>query len=106
MVTLARGLMSGARLLLLDDPFQGLSPSVFQRFSETFALLRHAGVTLFIAGQHVQEILSLSQTAFLLVNGRVILSGTGAQVLHNATLQQTLLGMAGVPRSIFHPPEN
>ncbi len=106
MVTLARGLMSGARLLLLDDPFQGLSPKVFHRFSETFRSLKDAGMTLFIAGQHVREILTLAETAFLLESGRITRSGTGAHVLHDPYLQKTLLGTAGISRSVFHLPGN
>ena len=60
MVTLGRGLMSGARLLLLDDPFLGLSPIITKRFCDTFRTLRQGGMTLFIAGQHVRRILNVA----------------------------------------------
>lgn len=106
MVTLGRGLMSGARLLLLDDPFQGLSPKVFHRFSRTFRSLKENGMTLFIAGQHVQEILSLAERAFLLEGGRLTLSGTGTHLLHHPHLRKTLFGTAGISGSVFHLPGN
>lgn len=106
MVTLGRGLMSGARLLLLDDPFQGLSPKVFHRFTRMFRSLKENGMTLVIAGQHVQEILSLAERAFLLESGRLTLEGTGTCLLHHPHLRKTLLGTAGISGSIFHLPGN
>lgn len=92
MVTLARGLMAGARLLLLDDPFLGLSPKIIKRFCDTFRVLRHAGVTLFIAGQHVRRILNVADVAFLIEDGSITLTGPGPEVLHNTHLKQILFG--------------
>jgi branched-chain amino acid transport system ATP-binding protein len=92
MVTIARGLMSGAELLLLDDPFQGFSPKSIERFSETFKTLKESGMTLVIAGQHVRRILELSDWGFLLEHGTVALSGPSAEFLHNVRLQTSLFG--------------
>lgn len=98
MVTLARGLMSGARFLLLDDPFLGLSPKIIRRFCETFRTLRKNGVTLFIAGQHVRRILNVADVAFLIEAGNITLMGSGSEVLNNQHLQQVLFGMdSGAP---------
>ncbi len=93
MVTLARGLMAEARLLLLDDPFIGLSPKFTMRFCEAFRTLRQSGITLFIAGQHVRRILNVADTAFLLEDGRITLSGSGPGILQNDHLQQILFGV-------------
>jgi branched-chain amino acid transport system ATP-binding protein len=93
MVTLARGLMSGAKLLLLDDPFQGLSPKSIERFSEAFGTLRANGVTLFLAGQHVGRILALSDWGFLMENGAISLSGPSREFLQDTHLQQILFGV-------------
>ncbi len=92
MVTLGRGLMAGARLLLLDDPFLGLSPKVIKRFCDIFRTLRQMGVTLFIAGQHVRRILNVADLAFLIEDGGITLSGPGLEVLHHDHLQQILFG--------------
>lgn len=97
MVTLARGLMSGARLLLLDDPFLGLSPKIIMRFCETFRLLRRNGVTLFIAGQHVRRILNVADLAYLIEEGSVTLSGKGPDILVNSRFQQVLFGLEANP---------
>ncbi|NLI33269.1 MAG: ATP-binding cassette domain-containing protein [Deltaproteobacteria bacterium] len=105
MVTLARGLMSGARLLLLDDPFQELSPRVFKRFSDTFRSLKEVGITLVIAGQHVRRILHMADVAYLIEDGRVSISGEGRDLLHNPRLQHTLFGTVGDPPSVFHLPK-
>ena len=92
MVTLARGLMAGARLLLLDDPFLGLSPKIVKRFCDTFRVLRQNGVTLFIAGQHVRRILNVADFAFLIEDGTITLTGPGPEVLNNRHLKQILFG--------------
>jgi branched-chain amino acid transport system ATP-binding protein len=93
MVTLGRGLMADARLLLLDDPFLGLSPKFVKRFCSAFRTLRQSGVTLFIAGQHVRRILNVADAAFLLEDGTVTLAGSGPGVLHSEYLQQILFGV-------------
>ncbi len=92
MVTLGRGLMSGARLLLLDDPFLGLSPIIVRRFCEAFRTIRQSGVTLFIAGQHVRRILTVADLAFLIEDGTITLSGSGDAIFGDAHLQQILFG--------------
>jgi branched-chain amino acid transport system ATP-binding protein len=92
MVTLARGLMAGARLLLLDDPFLGLSPKITDRFCDAFRSIKRSEVTLFIAGQHVRRILNVANLAFLIEDGSITLSGPGPEVLHNDHLQQVLFG--------------
>lgn len=97
MVTLARGLMAGARLLLLDDPFLGLGPKVVQRFCSAFQKLRKSGVTLLIAGQHVRRILRVADLAFLIEDGSITLQGPGPDILKNHHLRRILFGHAPKP---------
>ncbi len=92
MLTLARGLMARARLLLLDDPFMNLSPKIIRRFCDAFRLLSRRGVTLVIASQHVRRILHAADLAYLIEDGRITLSGPGLDVLGNVHLQHILLG--------------
>lgn len=103
MITLARGLMSGAELLLLDDPFQGLSPKSIERFSGTFKTLRKSGKTLLIAGQHVRRILDLSDWGFLMEHGRITLSGPGDGFFQDVHLQESLFGSALKRGSVRSP---
>lgn len=92
MVTLGRGLMAGARLLLLDDPFLGLSPKVVRRFCSAFQKLRKSGLTLLIAGQHVRRILRVADVAFLIEDGCVTLTGPGPEILRHHHVVQILFG--------------
>jgi branched-chain amino acid transport system ATP-binding protein len=99
MLTIARGLMSGARVLLLDDPFLGLAPKDVSRLCRTLKDLRSRGITLFLAGQHVRRILRVASRAYLLEEGRITLSGTGDQLLGHPHLQESLFGIvAGAGR--------
>lgn len=93
MVTLGRGLMAGAKLLLLDDPFLGLSPKIVMRFCDTFRKLRRSGITLVIASQHVRRILNVADHAFLIEDGTITLSGPGPKILQDYHLRQILFGV-------------
>ena len=98
LVVLGRALMAEVKLLLLDDPFLGLSPKYVKIFCEAFRVLRRQGVTLFISGQHVRRILNVADLAFLIEEGRITLSGTGAELLANHHLQRTLFSLQGICR--------
>jgi branched-chain amino acid transport system ATP-binding protein len=100
MLTIARGLMSGARLLLLDDPFLGLAPKDVSRLCRTLKDLRGHGITLFLAGQHVRRILRVAGRAYLIEEGRITLSGTGDQLLDHPHLQESLFGMMAKAGSV------
>jgi len=91
MVTLGRGLMSAPRLLMLDEPFMGLSPKLVQRFCNSFRELRQGGVTLLISGQLMQRVLNVAEKAYILEKGRITLSGTGPHLLKDPHLQEIIL---------------
>ena len=91
MVTLARGLMAAPRLLMLDEPFMGLSPKLVQRFCDSFRDLGQAGVTLLISGQLMQRVLNVAHKAYVLEKGRITLSGTGPHLLADPHLQEIIL---------------
>jgi branched-chain amino acid transport system ATP-binding protein len=91
MVTLARGLMSSPRLLMLDEPFMGLSPKLVQRFCDSFRELGQAGVTLLISGQLMQRVLNVAHTAHVLEKGRITLSGAGPHLLADPHLHEIIL---------------
>ena len=93
MLTLARGIMSGARLLMLDDPFLGLAPKDVNRLCNTLRQIRGHGFTLLMAGQHVRRILSVATRAYLIEEGRITLSGTGEQLRDHPHLQESLFGI-------------
>ncbi len=90
MVTLGRGLMSEPRLLLLDEPFMGLSPKLVTRFCNSFRDLRRSGITLLISGQHIRRVLNIAENGYFLKKGTIICSGVGVDLLRNQHLQDIL----------------
>lgn len=96
MLVIGRALMAQPRLLLLDDPFLGLARGVADRFCETLANINHGGVTVLIAGQNVRRLLRLSDRAYLVEQGQVVLEGEGSSLLDNSYLQAVLLNGGNV----------
>lgn len=94
-LALARGLMGRPKLLLLDDPFLGLSPKLVGEAAEALKPLKQEGIALLIVGQHVKRILSLADRAYLLETGRIVLEGRGRELLQDTLLTRTLFGVAG-----------
>jgi branched-chain amino acid transport system ATP-binding protein len=90
MVTLGRGLMPGPRLLLLDEPFMGLSPKLITRFCNSFRDLAQDGVTLLISGQHIRRVLKIAERAYILEEGRITRAGVGVDLLQDSHLQEIL----------------
>jgi branched-chain amino acid transport system ATP-binding protein len=90
MVTLGRGIMAEPRLLLLDEPFMGLSPKLVTRFCHSFRDLSRTGITLLISGQHIRRVLKIAEKAHILEDGRIIRSGTGVDLLQDRHLQEIL----------------
>ncbi|MFQ5829921.1 MAG: ABC transporter ATP-binding protein [Candidatus Methylomirabilia bacterium] len=93
MLALARGLMARPRLLCLDDPFLGLTRQVINRFCQTIRAITAEGMTILAAGQHVRRLLRLAHRAYLLDEGQIVLSGSGAELLEDERLRRTLLEM-------------
>lgn len=91
MVALARGLMARPRLLCLDDPFLGLARQVINQFCGAIRAITAQGMTILAAGQHVRRLLRLAHRAYLLDQGQVVLSGSGADLLQDERLRRTLL---------------
>lgn len=101
MLALARGLMARPRLLCLDDPFLGLASPVINRFCRAIRSITAEGMTILAAGQHVRRLLRLAHRAYLLDEGRAVLSGPGTALLQDERLRRTLLELVpGSPSSM------
>ena len=95
MVSIGRGLMSAPHLLLVDEPSLGLSPRLVQ---ETFAVLKriHAeGVTIFLVEQNVHQTLEIAQRGYVLAKGRVVTSGTAAELRADPQMHTAYFGTGG-----------
>ncbi len=92
MLAIARALMSRPRLLLLDEPSLGLAPLVVKQIFEIIREInREQGVTVFLVEQNANHALRLAHRGYVLVNGKVTLSGTGQELLNNPEVRAAYL---------------
>ncbi len=92
MVAIARALMAPAKLILLDEPFEGLAPAVVQEVMAALGKLR-GRVAMVIVEHHAETVLSLVDRAYVLVNGRVAFEGSARALEADEALQARLLGV-------------
>jgi branched-chain amino acid transport system ATP-binding protein len=93
MLAIGRCLMSRPELMMLDEPSLGLAPNVVQQLLHTVHLLQQKGLTVLLVEQNVAVSLKISQRAYVLENGRIIMSGVGTELLRNDRVRQAYLGL-------------
>ncbi|MGH6719036.1 MAG: ABC transporter ATP-binding protein [Alphaproteobacteria bacterium] len=92
MLAIGRALMARPRLLLLDEPSLGLAPMIVKQIFEVIRdINREQGVTVFLVEQNAYHALRLAHRGYVMVNGRVALSGTGSELLANAEVRSAYL---------------
>jgi branched-chain amino acid transport system ATP-binding protein len=94
MLAIARALLARPRLLLLDEPSLGLAPLVVKRVFETLADLKSQGVTMLLVEQNALRALRLADRAFVMELGRIVMRGTGAELLRDEAVARTYLGVS------------
>ncbi len=92
MLAMGRALMSRPQLLMLDEPSMGLSPIMMQRIMETIGELKAQGTTILLVEQNAQAALSLADHGHVMEIGRITLSGTGDELLHDPSVRKAYLG--------------
>ena len=93
MLAIARGLMSRPKLLLLDEPSLGLAPVLVHQVFDTIQEIARQGMTILLVEQNALKALEICARAYVLEVGRIILQGTGKELLHNSTVQAAYLGV-------------
>lgn len=93
MLAIGRGLMSRPKFLMIDEPFLGLAPRVVTEILEIIKKINAAGVTVLFIEQNVQLALSVSDRAYVLESGRMVLSGTAKEVLESDLVRTVYLGI-------------
>jgi len=93
MLAIARCLMGAPELIMFDEPSLGLAPLVVQEVLHSIRLLNGRGITILLVEQNVAVSLKLSNHAYVLENGRVVMSGAGSQLLHDDRVRQAYLGL-------------
>ncbi|MEW1890029.1 MULTISPECIES: ABC transporter ATP-binding protein [unclassified Streptomyces] len=92
MLAMGRAMMSQPKLLMLDEPSMGLSPIMMQKIMETIVELRASGTTILLVEQNAQAALSLADQGHVMEIGKIVLSGTGADLLHDESVRKAYLG--------------
>jgi len=93
MLAIGRCLMGAPELIMFDEPSLGLAPLVVQEVLRTIHVLNERGMTILLVEQNVAVSLKISSRAYVLENGRIVMSGTGAELLHNDRVRQAYLGL-------------
>ncbi len=92
MLALGRGLMARPKLLMVDEPFLGLSPAVSKQMMDALARINEAGVSILFIEQNVQVALSMSHRGYILESGRLVLEGTSESLLKSDEVKRIFLG--------------
>jgi branched-chain amino acid transport system ATP-binding protein len=93
MLAIARGTMSGPRLLMLDEPSLGIAPILIPRIYDGVRAIAAGGTTVLLVEQNVREALRAADTAYVLQTGRVVLHGPAAQLIGDPLVQEAFLGL-------------
>ncbi|CAO3450376.1 Branched-chain amino acid ABC transporter, ATP-binding protein LivF (TC 3.A.1.4.1) [Azospirillum argentinense] len=93
MLAIGRCLMGKPDLIMFDEPSLGLSPTMVQELFRTIRALAAEGMTIILVEQNVAASLKLAQRAYVLENGRVVLAGTGEELLADPAVKQAYLGL-------------
>jgi branched-chain amino acid transport system ATP-binding protein len=92
MLAISRALMSEPKLLLLDEPSLGLAPLIIVDIFRSIRALRDSGLTILLVEQMANQALAVADRAYVLETGKIIIEGTGAQLLKDPAVRAAYLG--------------
>ncbi len=93
MLAISRALMTRPRLLMLDEPSQGIMPKLVDEIFEAVVTIRKAGLTILLVEQRLAECLAIADRAFILKTGRVVMAGTAAEIAADPSIRAAYLGI-------------
>jgi len=93
MLAISRCLMGRPELIMFDEPSLGLAPTIVRQLLHTVSLLNQKGLTILLIEQNVALSLKTSQLAYVLENGRIVMSGSGKELLSNDRVRLAYLGL-------------
>ena len=93
MLAIGRALMTGPRLLMLDEPSQGIAPKLVDDILAAVARIRDLGVTVLLVEQRLAEALELADRAYVLQTGRIVMSGPAAEIAADSGVRRAYLGL-------------
>jgi branched-chain amino acid transport system ATP-binding protein len=92
MVAIGRALMTGPRLIMMDEPSMGLAPLIVEKIFATIAALPSLGKTVLLVEQNARASLDIADRGYVLETGQIVLSGTSQELLDNHDVQRAYLG--------------
>ena len=95
MLAIGRAVMACPALLILDEPSMGLSPLVVREMFKLIGTLNDGGVTILLVEQNIHQALSIADYAFVLQTGRVVMQGSGSDLLADPTIRKAYIGSLG-----------
>jgi branched-chain amino acid transport system ATP-binding protein len=93
MVAIGRGLMAGPKILMLDEPSLGLAPIMVEEMFRVIREINQRGVTVLLVEQNTENALELAHRGYVLESGRVVLEGSGRELLANTRVREAYLGL-------------
>jgi branched-chain amino acid transport system ATP-binding protein len=93
MLAIGRGLMARPTVLMLDEPSLGLAPLVVEEIIETIKTIRTRGTAILLVEQNVLHALCISDRAYILENGGIVMEGKGEELLRNEEVKKAYLGL-------------
>jgi branched-chain amino acid transport system ATP-binding protein len=93
MLAIGRALMTRPKLLMLDEPSQGIMPKLVDEIFEAVQTIRKTGVTILLVEQRIVESLEIADRAYILQTGRIMLSGQAADIRDNPDVRRAYLGI-------------
>jgi len=94
MVANARALLGPARLILMDEPTEGLSPILIEQIGQSILEMKQSGKTVLLAEQHLQMALAVGDRHYIIDNGHLVFQGTSEDIQANEEIKATYLGVS------------
>ncbi|MBQ4506963.1 MAG: ABC transporter ATP-binding protein [Firmicutes bacterium] len=92
MLAMGRALMSHPKLIMMDEPSMGLAPILVEQIFDIIGSLHREGATILLVEQNAQAALSVADRAYVLETGRIVLTGTGRELLESDEIRKAYLG--------------
>ena len=94
MLALARGLVACPKLMLIDEPTEGLMPTMVQMIADTLIALLKTGLTMLLVETNLDVAFKVAQRVYVMEKGRIRFSGTTSELLENVDIQHRYLGVS------------
>ena len=92
MLAIGRGLVTGSKLLLLDEPSLGLAPIIVEQVFEVIQKLKESGMTILLVEQNAWDAMAISDRTYIMESGAIVLEGPSEEVAENEEVKRIYLG--------------